>query len=86
MITKKIFQMTGRKESSSSCLRKVTLETVMTGVGLHFSLLPARSSVASYYNAFLSYHRRHIIRQEQARFRRGKSCIDHIFILRQILE
>ena len=27
-----------------------------------------------------------ILRQEQAGFRRGKSCIDHIFTLRQILE
>ena len=27
-----------------------------------------------------------ILRQEQAGFRRGKSCIDHIFVLRQILE
>ena len=27
-----------------------------------------------------------ILRQEQAGFRKGKSCIDHIFILRQILE
>ena len=27
-----------------------------------------------------------ILRQKQAGFRRGKSCIDHIFMLRQILE
>jgi endonuclease/exonuclease/phosphatase family metal-dependent hydrolase len=27
-----------------------------------------------------------ILRQEQAGFRKGKSCIDHIFVLRQILE
>jgi len=27
-----------------------------------------------------------ILRQEQASFRKGKSCIDHIFVLRQILE
>jgi len=27
-----------------------------------------------------------LLRQEQAGFRKGKSCIDHIFVLRQILE
>ena len=27
-----------------------------------------------------------VLRQEQAGFRKGKSCIDHIFVLRQILE
>ena len=27
-----------------------------------------------------------ILRQEQAGFRKGKSCIDHILVLRQILE
>ena len=27
-----------------------------------------------------------ILRQEQAGFRKGKSCIDHIFVLKQILE
>lgn len=26
------------------------------------------------------------LRQEQAGFRKGKSCVDHIFVLRQILE
>ena len=27
-----------------------------------------------------------VLRQEQVGFRKGKSCIDHIFVLRQILE
>ena len=52
--------------------RKVTLETSTTGLGSQYSALPEAVEKKE--------------RPEQAGFRKGRSCTDHIFVLRQILE
>ena len=80
-----VIPMLGRGVKSSNSQRKGIGPSVTTGEASHYCPSPARFSAASFSNASQQQWTNHYAKNRQASGR-GKSCIDHIIVLRQILE
>ena len=77
--------MTGAKGSSYQFLRKAhcLMTVIMGGVSLFYPYLVQSSYVIV---KRLSLAVNEVLRQEQAGFRKGRGCTEHIFSLRNIIE